>query len=49
MLGPDVMYPMRDLIKGCPDPLEIPEAGHFVQELGEEVADAALRAFKLPR
>ncbi len=49
MLGPDVMYPMRDLIRGCPDPLEIQDAGHFVQEFGAEVAEAALRAFQLTR
>ncbi|HEU4319051.1 MAG TPA: haloalkane dehalogenase [Acidimicrobiia bacterium] len=29
-------------IKGCPPPLRLPEAGHFVQEWGEEVARAAL-------
>jgi pimeloyl-ACP methyl ester carboxylesterase len=49
MLGPDVMYPMRDLIRGCPAPLEIQDAGHFVQEFGAEVAEAALRAFQLTR
>ncbi len=49
MLGPDVMYPMRDLIRGCPEPLEIQDAGHFVQEFGAEVAEAALRAFQLAR
>ena len=32
-------------IKGCPEPLVIPEAGHFVQEWGEQVVPAALTAF----
>jgi len=34
MLGPDVMNFMRTIIKGCPDPLEIANGGHFVQESG---------------
>ena len=49
MLGPDVMYPMRDLIRGCPDPLESQDAGHFVQEFGAHVAKAALRELQLTR
>ncbi len=32
-------------IKGCPAPLVIPEAGHFVQEWGERVVPAALASF----
>lgn len=47
MLGPEVMYHMKDLIKGCPEPLEIPEADHFVQEKGELVAEKALEHFGL--
>lgn len=45
MLGAPVMYFMKDLIKGCPAPLEVPEAGHFVQEFGKEVAEKALEHF----
>ena len=45
MLGPEVMYFMKDLIKGCPEPLEVPEADHFVQEQGELVARKALEHF----
>ncbi len=45
MLGPEVMYYMKDLIKGCPEPLELPEADHFVQEQGELVAIRALDHF----
>ena len=33
---------MHDLIRGCSDPLEVPAAGHFVQEEGKQVAEAAL-------
>ena len=47
MLGPTVMSHMRQLIKGCPEPLEIHTAGHFVQEEGELVATEALKHFKL--
>ena len=45
MLGPDVMNAMRGLIKGCPEPLEIAQAGHFVQEFGEQVAREAIASF----
>ena len=48
MLGPEVMGHMRDMISGCPEPLEVPEAGHFVQELGEEIARKALEHFGFP-
>lgn len=37
-----VMPWIRDRIKGCPEPLVLEHAGHFVQEWGEEVAEAAL-------
>lgn len=33
--------------KGCPAPMEVPEAGHFVQEFGKEVAQAAVEHFNL--
>ena len=42
VLGPDVMANLRQTIRGCPAPLEIPEGGHFVQEWGEDIARAAL-------
>jgi hypothetical protein len=34
-------------IRGCPEPLLLEEAGHFVQEWGEPVARAALERFRL--
>ncbi len=40
-----VMPVVRQRIKGCPPPMVLPEAGHFVQEWGEEVAHAALAAW----
>ena len=45
MLGPDVMNLMRSVIKDCPEPFEVEEAGHFVQEFGEQVAKKALASF----
>jgi haloalkane dehalogenase len=46
VLGPPVMRALHRDIRGCPPPLEFAEAGHFVQEWGEQVAPAALAAFK---
>jgi len=45
VLGPPVMQALAQVIRGCPPPLELPEAGHFVQEHGQRVAEAALAAF----
>jgi pimeloyl-ACP methyl ester carboxylesterase len=45
VLGPPVMQALAKMIRGCPAPLEVPTAGHFVQEHGREVAEAALHAF----
>ncbi|MGE0829189.1 MAG: haloalkane dehalogenase [Hyphomonadaceae bacterium] len=45
VLGPDVMQRLRAQIRGCPAPMEIPDGGHFVQEWGAPIAEAALSAF----
>jgi pimeloyl-ACP methyl ester carboxylesterase len=45
VLGPPVMQALAKAIRGCLPPLELPQAGHFVQEHGREVAEAALAAF----
>ena len=45
VLGPPVMEDLRRSLRNCPEPLVIPEAGHFVQEWGGPVAEAALRSF----
>lgn len=39
------MDALRTGIRGCPDPMTLSGAGHFVPENGAEVARAALRAF----
>ncbi|MFZ5718590.1 MAG: haloalkane dehalogenase [Pseudomonadota bacterium] len=45
VLGLEVMRTLRLQIRGCPEPLIIPEGGHFVQEWGEPIARAALASF----
>ena len=45
VLGPPVMRALKNDIRNCPDPIEIAEAGHFVPEWGESIANKALAAF----
>ncbi len=45
VLGPPVMHALRKWIRGCPPPMEVAEAGHFVQEHGAPIARAALASF----
>ncbi|MCH9683373.1 MAG: alpha/beta fold hydrolase [Deltaproteobacteria bacterium] len=45
VLGPSAMHALRSVIRGCPPPLELPDAGHFVQEAGAVVAERALASF----
>lgn len=45
VLGPGVMDRVRPLIKGCPEPMRLEGVGHFVQEHGEPLARAALKAW----
>ncbi|MEM1086324.1 MAG: haloalkane dehalogenase [Pseudomonadota bacterium] len=45
VLGPKQMEHLHSLIKECPAPLVIEEAGHFVQEWGEPVARNALKTW----
>jgi pimeloyl-ACP methyl ester carboxylesterase len=46
VLGPPVMRELRRHIRNCPEPFELADAGHFVQEWGAVVARNALRVFK---
>jgi pimeloyl-ACP methyl ester carboxylesterase len=46
VLGGPVMEGLRTTIRGCPEPMRIEQAGHFVQEWGEPVARAALASFR---
>jgi pimeloyl-ACP methyl ester carboxylesterase len=45
VLGEPVMRRLQEIIRFCPPPLVLKEAGHFVQEWGEGIARAALAAF----
>lgn len=45
VLGDPVMRALRKLIRNCPEPMVLPQAGHFVQEHGEAIATAALAHF----
>jgi tRNA(adenine34) deaminase len=45
VLGEPVMRALQAHIRGCPEPMLLPSAGHFVQEHGESIAQAAVRHF----
>ncbi|MEM9014700.1 MAG: haloalkane dehalogenase [Pseudomonadota bacterium] len=45
VLGPPAMHALRKTIKNCPEPMEIADGGHFVQEWGAPIAEAALKRF----
>jgi tRNA(adenine34) deaminase len=45
VLGEPVMQALRRDIRGCPEPMVLAHAGHFVQEHGEEIARAAVGYF----
>jgi haloalkane dehalogenase len=45
VLGPPVMQVLRNDIRNCPEPYEHPDAGHFVQEWGEDIAKEAITTF----
>lgn len=46
VLGLPVMRELQQMIRGCPEPLVIANAGHFVQEHGEPIARQALDFFR---
>jgi tRNA(adenine34) deaminase len=45
VLGLPVMQDLRQSLRGCPEPMVIEEAGHFVPEHGERIAQAAVGYF----
>lgn len=45
VLGLPVMSKLKDIIHGCPEPMVVADAGHFVQEWGDEIACAAMESF----
>jgi haloalkane dehalogenase len=44
VLGLPVMLALRETIRGCPEPMVLREAGHFVQEWGAPIAARAIEA-----
>ena len=46
VLGVAVMRGLQSLIKNCPEPMLLENAGHFVQEQGESIAKCAVQIFK---
>jgi len=46
VLGPTVMRHLHAIIRNCPPPIELPEAGHFVQEWGQAIAERAVFEFE---
>ncbi|MBR9825387.1 MAG: alpha/beta fold hydrolase [Alphaproteobacteria bacterium] len=47
VLGPPAMRAIQKLIRNCPEPMEVADGGHFVQEWGEDIAREALKRFGL--
>ena len=47
VLGEPVMRELQQNIKGCPEPILLPQAGHFVQEHGQSIAESAVQYFKV--
>ena len=45
VLGPPVMQALKSVIRGCGNPLIIDDAGHFVQEHGQVIAEKAVALF----
>ena len=45
VLGKPMMDELHTVIRNCPPPLYVEQAGHFVQEWGQSVAEAALKSF----
>lgn len=48
VITPDAMLALHADIRNCPPPLRIAEAGHFVQEWGDQVVEASLASFNAP-
>ena len=45
VLGKEPMKALRRVIKNCPEPMKVDDAGHFVQEYGADIARKALEHF----
>jgi hypothetical protein len=47
VLGEPAMLQLKSFIRNCPEPMKLPQAGHFVQEYGEPIAKKSLEYFGL--
>ncbi|MEO0576999.1 MAG: haloalkane dehalogenase [Pseudomonadota bacterium] len=47
VLGPPAMQMLHAMIRNCPAPMQLDHAGHFVQEWGAPIAEAALQSFEI--
>jgi haloalkane dehalogenase len=47
VLGPPAMRALRQTIRNCPPPLELADAGHFVQEAGAVIVEKAMASFSV--
>ena len=47
VLGGPTMDKLRQNIRGCPEPMRIDDGGHFLQEWGAPIAEAAVKHFGL--
>ena len=45
VLGAPAMRAMHRIIRNCPPPLELADAGHFVQEAGPVIVEKAMASF----
>jgi len=45
VLGPPAMRNLHSNIRNCPPPIELADAGHFVQEWGADIASKAISEF----
>ena len=48
VLGEPVMRSLQKNIRNCAEPMLLKEAGHFVQEHGQSIAETAVQFFKVP-
>ena len=48
VLGVPIMLHLKSMIRNCPEPLLLDQAGHFVQEHGESIARTAVALFGAP-
>lgn len=46
VLGVPQMLALKDLIRGCPEPMIVEDGGHFLQEWGTPIAEAALASWR---